>query len=171
MRIAITSQNFKTITGHAGKTRRFLVYETDSQGLPTEVDRIDLPAEMSLHAYHGEDHPLFLARLEALITQGAGQGFVQRLSRHGIRVFVTSESDPVQAASRVAAGVALAPGLPHDHEHDDEHEPGHNQVGTSARSAWGDPASRPCLSNPRVHEAPPCRVRCAPDPIPEGGCG
>ena len=125
MRIAITSQNFKTITGHAGKTRRFLIYETDSQCQPTEVDRIDLPAEMSLHAYHGEDHPLFLARLDALITQGAGQGFVQRLNRQGIRVFVTSESDPVQAASRVAAGVALAPGLPHDHEHHDGHEPGH----------------------------------------------
>ncbi|MBK8639673.1 MAG: nitrogen fixation protein [Chromatiaceae bacterium] len=143
MRIAITSQNFKTITGHAGKTRRFLVYETDSQCLPTEVERIDLPAEMSLHAYHGEDHPLFLAGLESLITQGAGQGFVQRLSRHGIRVFVTSESDPVQAASRVAAGVALAPGLPHDHEHDDEHAPGHNQgrnLGQVRLAGRGQPA-------------------------------
>ena len=121
MRIAITSQNFKTITGHAGKTRRFLVYETDGQGLSTEVDRIDLPAEMSLHAYHGDDHPLFLAGLDALITQGAGQGFLQRLSRHGIRVCVTSEADPARAASRVAAGVPLAPGLPHDHDHDHVH--------------------------------------------------
>ncbi len=124
MRIAITSQNFKTITGHAGKTRRFLVYETDAQGLPTEVERIDLPAEMSLHAYHGEDHPLFLSGLDALITQGAGQGFLQRLSRHGIRVFVTSETDPVPAVSRVAAGVPLAPGLPHDHDHG--HQQGHD---------------------------------------------
>ncbi len=139
MRIAITSQNFKTITGHAGKTRRFLVYETDSQCLPTEVERIDLPAEMSLHAYHGEDHPLFLAGLESLITQGAGQGFVQRLSRHGIRVFVTSESDPVQAASRVAAGVALAPGLPHNHDHGHDHVPDHG-LGQVRLAGLGQPA-------------------------------
>jgi len=141
MRIAITSQNFKTITGHAGKTRRFLVYETDSQCLPTEVERIDLPAEMSLHAYHGDDHPLFLSGLEALITQGAGQGFLQRLSRHGIRVFVTSEADPVQAASRVAAGLPLAPGVPHDHDHDHGHDhvPDHG-LGQVRLAGLGQPA-------------------------------
>ncbi len=139
MRIAITSQNFKTITGHAGKTRRFLVYETDSQCLPTEVERIDLPAEMSLHAYHGDDHPLFLSGLEALITQGAGQGFLQRLSRHGIRVFVTSEADPVQAASRVAAGLPLAPGLPHDHDHGHDHVPDHG-LGQVRLAGLGQPA-------------------------------
>ncbi|MEW8693532.1 MAG: nitrogen fixation protein, partial [Candidatus Thiodiazotropha endolucinida] len=27
MKIAVTSQNFRTITQHAGKTRRFLIYE------------------------------------------------------------------------------------------------------------------------------------------------
>lgn len=124
MRIAITSQNFKTITNHAGKARRFLVYEAGDQSLPMEVERLDLPAEMSLHAYHGEDHPLFLLGLEVLITQSAGQGLVQRLSRHGIRVLVTSESDPVPAVSRVAAGVPLAPGLPHDHDHG--HQQGHD---------------------------------------------
>ena len=134
MRIAITSQNFKTITGHAGKTRRFLVYETDGQGLPTEVERLDLPSEMSLHTYHGEDHPLFLSGLEVLITQGAGQEFVQRLSRHGIRVLVTSESDPVQAASRVAAGVPLAPGLPHDHDHGHEQDHDLGQVRLAGQS-------------------------------------
>jgi hypothetical protein len=26
MRIAVISQNFKTITGHAGKSRRFLIF-------------------------------------------------------------------------------------------------------------------------------------------------
>ena len=139
MRIAITSQNFKTITGHAGKTRRFLVYETDSQCLLTEVERIDLPAEMSLHAYHGEDHPLFLAGLESLITQGAGQGFGQRLSRHGIRVFVTSGADPVQGASRVAAGLPLAPGPPHDHDHGHDHVPDHG-LGQVRLAGLGQPA-------------------------------
>jgi hypothetical protein len=59
MRIAVTSQNFKTITGHAGKTRRFLVYETVGVESPVEIERLDLPQEMSIHEYQGEDHPLF----------------------------------------------------------------------------------------------------------------
>ncbi len=127
MRIAVTSQNFRTITGHAGKTRRFLIYEVREQGAPVEVERLDLPGDLSLHEFHGEDHPLFQRGLKALVTQGAGQGFVQRLARYGITVHVTSDSDPVTAAAQVAAGLPLAPGLPHDHDHGPGHAhgPGH----------------------------------------------
>ena len=32
MKIAVTSQNFRTITPHAGTTRRFLVYEAAEGG-------------------------------------------------------------------------------------------------------------------------------------------
>lgn len=117
MRIAVTSQNFKTITGHAGKTRRFLVYETVGVESPMEIERLDLPQEMSIHEYQGEDHPLFQLELTALITQGAGQGFVQRMARHGITVHATSESDPRRAVALVAAGAPLAAALPHDHDH------------------------------------------------------
>ena len=35
MKIAIVSQNFQTITGKTGRARKFLVYETSSQGEPT----------------------------------------------------------------------------------------------------------------------------------------
>lgn len=130
MRIAVTSQNFKTITGHAGKTRRFLIYELDNQGQMSEIDRLDLPPALSLHEYHGEDHPLFQLGLTALVTQGAGTGFVQRLARHGIQVHVTSESDPVHAVNRLAGGKPLAPGLPHEHEHGHDHPQGggHHQA-------------------------------------------
>jgi predicted Fe-Mo cluster-binding NifX family protein len=118
MRIAVTSQNFRSITGHAGKSRRFLIYEADGQTAPAEVDRLDLPMGRALHDDHGEDHPLFSLGLDALITQGSGQGFVQRMARHGIRVHATSESDPLTAVSRVAAGLPLPEAAPHDHDHD-----------------------------------------------------
>jgi len=124
MRIAVTSQNFKTITGHAGKARRFLVYETDGTQTPVELDRLDLPKELSVHEYHGEDHPLFQLGLHALVTQGAGQGFVQRMARYGIVVHATSEADPMRAVARLAAGLPLAAALPHDHDHDHGHEQG-----------------------------------------------
>jgi hypothetical protein len=31
MKIAVTSQNFSTITGHAGRARRFLMYDINAQ--------------------------------------------------------------------------------------------------------------------------------------------
>lgn len=115
MRIAVTSQNFKTITGHAGKTRRFLIYEADGTSPPSELQRLDLPKGASLHDYHGDDHPLFALGLAALVTQGAGEGFRNRMARHGIGVYATSESDPLIAVQAVAAGQPLPPPAPEEH--------------------------------------------------------
>lgn len=39
MKIAVTSQNFRTVTAHAGKTRRFLVFDIPSGDSPREVER------------------------------------------------------------------------------------------------------------------------------------
>jgi predicted Fe-Mo cluster-binding NifX family protein len=113
MRIGVTSQNFRTITGHAGKTRRFLVYEADGETEPREVERLDLPREMSLHEYHGDDHPIY--GLDAVITASCGSGFVQRLGRRGVKVVATSEQDPAAAAAALAAGRPLPAADPHDH--------------------------------------------------------
>ncbi|WP_295388494.1 nitrogen fixation protein [uncultured Thiodictyon sp.] len=124
MRIAVTSQNFKSITGHAGKACRFLVYEVDgADSPPLEVDRLDLPKELSVHEYHGDDHPLFGLGLYALVTQGAGAGFVQRLASHGIVVHATSEADPLVAVVQVANGQPLAAALPHDDDHHHDRSP------------------------------------------------
>jgi predicted Fe-Mo cluster-binding NifX family protein len=113
MRIGITSQNFRTVTGHAGKTRRFLVYEAEEGGAPRETERLDLPKEMSLHEYHGPDHPIY--GLDVVITASCGRGFVQRLAERGVRVVATAENDPLSAAAAVAAGRPLPPPEPHDH--------------------------------------------------------
>ncbi|NCA68746.1 MAG: nitrogen fixation protein [Sphingobacteriia bacterium] len=114
-RIAVTSQNFRTITGHAGKTRRFLIFEPNAEGQPTEVERLDLPVEMSLHEYHGDDHPLFGLELSAIVTQGAGHGFIQRMARHGIQVHTTSATDPLDAVTAILGGQPLPAAAPHTH--------------------------------------------------------
>ena len=60
MKIAVTSQNFKNVTPHAGKTRRFLVYEVGGDGEPVETGRLDLDKVMTIHEFRGGDaaHPL-----------------------------------------------------------------------------------------------------------------
>jgi predicted Fe-Mo cluster-binding NifX family protein len=113
MKIGITSQNWRTITGHAGKARRVLVYAPGVDGRPVEVERIDLPKEMSMHECHAEDHPFYA--LDALITASCGNGFVKRMAEHGVRVFATSKSDPESAAADLLAGKPLPPSLPHEH--------------------------------------------------------
>lgn len=112
MKIAITSQNFRTITGHAGKTRRFLVFEAEQGIEPVEVERIDLPMDLAFHEFRGEgDHPVDVA--EVVITGSAGPGFIQRLAARGIRVFVTSETDPRRAIRALFEGT-LPPPAPHE---------------------------------------------------------
>jgi len=115
MRIAITSQNFRTITGHAGKTRRFLVLEGAPGGEPHEAERLDLDKEMSFHEFQGGAHPI--DGCEVLITQGAGFGFRQKLARRGIRVLVTGESDPYQAARAYLNGEPLPAPVEEEHDH------------------------------------------------------
>lgn len=115
MRIGITSQNFRTITGHAGKTRRFLVYLGDPEtGSLREAERIALPKEQSLHEYKGDEpHPI--QSFDVLITAGCGQGFIRRMAAWGVQLHVTAETDPLTAAQAVLRGDSLPPPVPHEH--------------------------------------------------------
>ncbi|MCU7877704.1 MAG: nitrogen fixation protein [Candidatus Thiodiazotropha sp. (ex Lucinoma borealis)] len=115
MKIAVTSQNFRTITPHAGKCRRFLIFQQDSTGKIIETDRWDLPKEMSMHEFSGVQHPLF--SVDVLITAGAGQGFINRMAQQAVNVMVTGETDPYKAAEAVYAGRPLTAAEDHSHSH------------------------------------------------------
>ena len=106
MRIAVTSQNFRTVTGHAGKTRRFLIYEADAAGV-RELDRLDLPREQSFHEFSGQGHPV--DGTAVLVTGSCGEGFRNKMTQRGIQVLITDLDDPAAAASATyAASIAPA---------------------------------------------------------------
>jgi predicted Fe-Mo cluster-binding NifX family protein len=90
MKIAVTSQNFRAITGHAGKSRRFLIYRGEKDGEAREIDRLDLPKEMSMHEFRDSHHPL--DDMDALITGGCSAGFIRRMASRGVQVLATSTS-------------------------------------------------------------------------------
>ncbi|SOB93055.1 NifB/NifX family molybdenum-iron cluster-binding protein [Rhodobacter maris] len=138
MRIAVASQNFRTITGHAGKTRRFLVYEAAPSAPVIEVDRLDLPKDMSMHEFHGEGaHPL--DAMKAVIAGSAGQGFTARMAARGVLAVVTDETDPllaVQALVEALAQMKEAPipdlrGAASGHHHHHHHDHGTGGCGCS----------------------------------------
>ncbi|MBS1227292.1 MAG: hypothetical protein H6R17_569 [Proteobacteria bacterium] len=102
LKIAVTSQNKKTVTEHAGKCRKFWVYDV-KQGQVSGKTLLELPIEQSFHELpEGQAHPL--DAVDVLITAGIGSGLLQRLSQRGIEGVVTREENPDQAVARYLAG-------------------------------------------------------------------
>lgn len=120
MKIAVTSQNFKSVTGHAGKSRRFIVFDAAASSAPSEVARLDLPLEMSMHEFIGGAHPL--DEMDVILTASAGQGFVSKLARRGVKVVICGGSDPHKAVRDYLNG-AIKPADPqvHPEQEKDEH--------------------------------------------------
>lgn len=101
MQIAITSQNRKTITEHAGKCRNFWIYEIE-QGQLTGKRLIELPIEQSFHASHHQfAEPL--AGINVLITGSMGDRLYHRLLQSGIQPIITLEENPDQAVTAFLA--------------------------------------------------------------------
>lgn len=115
MRIAVSSQNFRTITSHAGKSRRFILFDIDADGHISERERLDLPNGQSLHDAKGPTHPLFEHGLTHLLTGSAGERFIERMAAQGIQVIQTSETEIDKALNALAAGHSLPRAAPHEH--------------------------------------------------------
>ncbi|HRH81980.1 MAG TPA: NifB/NifX family molybdenum-iron cluster-binding protein [Thiobacillaceae bacterium] len=122
MKIAVTSQNRKSVTGHAGKCRKFWIYEVEGRKLRGK-SLLELPIEQSFHETHGvEAHPL--DKVNVLISGGMGAGLRHRLWQRGIDALVTPETDPDRAVAAYLAG-SLALGEPDHDGHGHEHHHGH----------------------------------------------
>ena len=97
MKIAVTSQDRKTITGHAGKCRNFWIYEIDDKTI-LEKSLLELTLDQSLHASQGAGpHPL--DGIDVVISGGAGHGLIRRLNNMGIQGLVTLETEPDSAVA------------------------------------------------------------------------
>lgn len=111
-RFAVTSQNYRTITPHAGKTRRFLIYDAGPDTEPKLVDKLDLPKDQCLHAWGNKDgHPIF--DVDVVIAGTCGTNFVRKLGNRGVEAIPTPETDPETAIRKYFAGT-----LPVDEVHD-----------------------------------------------------
>ena len=145
MKIAVTSQNFRTVTGHAGRARRFLIYDTEAGTEPVEVARLELPKELAMHEFHGaggaRPHPI--DGVDVILSQGFGDGFARRMVQRGIAVFATDQTDPVEAVRAYRATAQAKPEAPaapsrgcgnghahgHGHGHGHRHQHSHGAKG------------------------------------------
>jgi predicted Fe-Mo cluster-binding NifX family protein len=123
MKIAVTSQNRKNVTEHAGRCRKFWIYTVEDDEV-VDKSLLELPKEQAFHESSPHaPHPL--DDINVLIAGGMGQGLRQRLERKGVTALVTGEHDPDTAVSRyLADALESAAPRPHARGRDQESEAG-----------------------------------------------
>jgi predicted Fe-Mo cluster-binding NifX family protein len=130
MKIAFTAQNRRTITGHAGSCRNFLIYDVEGNEVQGQ-QLIELPQEGSLHNLgHHEAHAL--DGIQILISGGMGDGLRRKLAQRGITALVTTEVDPIRALAAYLAGKLPQPDMAGEalesvHQHHHDHGQGHGK--------------------------------------------
>lgn len=110
MKIAIATQDFTEVSGHAGQTRQWLLYDLSahrSNQLLPAPRRIALAKDEVLHVF-ADDRPHPLDGIDVVVAGSAGDGFVRHMKKRGAEVLLTGERDPAVAITRIVAGEALA---------------------------------------------------------------
>ena len=110
MKIAIATKNFSTVSGHAGQTRHWLLYDLSQHKanklLPAPA-RIELDKTQLIHVF-ADDVPHPLDGVDLVVCGSAGDGFIRHMKKRGADVLVTGETDPAVVITQILAGEALA---------------------------------------------------------------
>jgi len=105
MRIAIATQDFSDVAGHAGQARHWLVYDSSHED-SEQPQRLALEKGEVLHHWK-EDRPHPLDNVSVMIARSAGDAFVRRMAKRGVDVLLTSERDAGRALNAVLKGEVL----------------------------------------------------------------
>ena len=107
MKIAIaTKDNWTKVSGHAGQTRDWLVFDCQpGQPIP-EPARIVLSKEQLPHHFQ-DDGPHPLHGVEIIVAASAGDGYLRHMAKWGAQVLLTGETDPDAALRKILSGEAL----------------------------------------------------------------
>jgi predicted Fe-Mo cluster-binding NifX family protein len=106
MKIAISSEDGVSVSGHAGQARRWLVYQAEPGDEPGPPQCIELARDQVFHHFAGgKPHPL--DGVNVIVATSAGDGFLRRMRKLGVEVVLTSEEDTAFAADSVLTGQPL----------------------------------------------------------------
>ena len=106
MKIAIATRHFETVSGHAGQTRDWLIYDClPGQAIPQPI-RVALTKEQLPHHFK-DDGPHPLHGVEIIVAGSAGDGYIRHMAKWGVQVLLTGETTPRSALERILSGDAL----------------------------------------------------------------
>lgn len=103
MNIAVSTTDGKTICGHLGKCRDFIIFETDGK----QIKGKRLISSGGACPGHGTGSGHNISPFDgchAVITQGMGQGMLNGLAQAGIQPVITGQSDPDTAVMEFLRG-------------------------------------------------------------------
>ena len=102
MKIAVTSQNRKTVTPHAGVCRKFWIYEIEDNRVKSK-QLLELEKDQTFRETP-RDQPHALDDINVFITAGMGDGLKNRLTSRGVTSVLVAECEPDDAVNTLLAG-------------------------------------------------------------------
>ncbi len=102
MKIAVSTADGKTVCGHLGKCRSFIIYEVADGEIKSR--QLLGTGSMCGHGEGGNHNVSPLTGCKAVITQGMGQGMLMGLVQGGIQPVITKETDPDRAVAMFLSG-------------------------------------------------------------------
>jgi len=107
MKIAIaTKENWTKVSGHAGQTHDWLLFDCQpGQPIP-EPTKIELSKEQLPHHFQ-DDGPHPLHGVEIIVAASAGDGYLRHMAKWGAQVLLTGETAPNAALKKILNGEAL----------------------------------------------------------------
>ena len=108
MKIAIaTKADWTQVSGHAGQTTDWLVYDCQPGQPVPEPQRIVLTQAQLPHHFQ-DDGPHPMQGVDVVVAASAGDGYIRHMAKWGAQVLLTGESYPPTALTKILAGEALA---------------------------------------------------------------
>lgn len=112
--VAVTSQNKKTVTKHAGECRNYLIYTIDNNKITSKKVLELQDNEILKYTFHEDksSNPKnLLYDVDILLTGSIGPGGVNRLANQNVTAYVIQEKDPDAAIDKLIKGTleAFAP--------------------------------------------------------------
>jgi predicted Fe-Mo cluster-binding NifX family protein len=110
-KIAITSQDKETVSGHVGMCNHFFLYEVDEEG-KVQKKSLELADNQILRYSFHEDpspnpqNPLF--EVDFLFAKGMGQGAVNNLAARNVKAYSIEEENPDIAIQKLIEGTLEA---------------------------------------------------------------
>ena len=113
--VAVAVTNDGSITPHAGRALRWMVYVVSDEAEASLAWTLDLTDIGCLHEWHvrgdGNRHPLHF--VDIAIAASAGEGVRRRLQQRNTELLTTIETNPDKAVEAYRTG-NLVEGLPHE---------------------------------------------------------
>ena len=121
--VAVTSQNKKTVTKHAGECRNYLIY-TIKNDIVSKKRILELQdneiLKYTFHEDKSSNPKNLIYDVDILLTGSIGQVGINRLANQNVTAYVINEKDPDIAIEKLIKGTleAFAP-VSHDHHRHD----------------------------------------------------